>query len=583
MAVSYGGGTTAVAYGTTSLSVALPASGIVAGDYLVILVGTKPTTATINTPSGWTKLGELASSKGVSAGNDVGDTKIAALGKVADGSESGTSVTVSITSGNTSWGCSTGRWSNGTGAWDIDVATGQDTTAGTAWSATMSPDLPARSGTAGFVTALCIPTNVSTPSQFGYADMVIGSTTLVAPTNVDYLEIAEPDSSTSYDIGGWIARWITVGDPPGGCSGTATVAATVGGTTTNVYGPTVLVRLMEQGGGTNYTATPTDSAAGSDIATDALDAVRTPTDSAPASDTADALRTTDRSVSDAAGATDDATAQLTSPQNYSANPADSAGGTDSVTTGGIAYDRTPSDAAGATDATSTATEAARAAADPAGAGDILNVTATLSRTSADTASGNDATATTWAASRPATDTAAGSDTIGITATLARGLADTASASDSAVAALASSGSQALSDAVLATDAATTALDTVRATGDGAEVTDNASAESGLIRPWGDTAGAIDEVTAVMERIVTVDDLLALIDAADGALTGALTPIDTPPCHITVIPRENRTTVVPRDDRRTIVPTEDRRTVIPAESRLTAIPAEDRTTRIGACP
>jgi len=565
MAVSYGGGTTAVAYGTTSLSVALPASGIVAGDYLVILVGTKPTTATINTPSGWTKLGELASSKGVSADHDVGDTKIAALGKVADGSESGTSVTVSITSGNTSWGCSTGRWSNGTGAWDIDVATGQDTTAGTAWSATMSPDLPARSGTAGFVTALCIPTNVSTPSQFGYADMVIGSTTLVAPTNVDYLEIAEPDSSTSYDIGGWIARWITVGDPPGGCSGTATVAATVGGTTTNVYGPTVLVRLMEQGGGTNYTATPTDSAAGSDIATDALDAVRTPTDSAPASDTADALRTTDRSVSDAAGATDDATAQLTSPQNYSANPADSAGGTDSVTTGGIAYDRTPSDAAGATDATSTATEAARAAADPAGAGDILNVTATLSRTSADTASGNDATATTWAASRPATDTAAGSDTIGITATLARGLADTASASDSAVAALASSGSQALSDAVLATDAATTALDTVRATGDGAEVTDNASAESGLIRPWGDTAGAIDEVTAVMERIVTVDDLLALIDAADGALTGALTPIDTPPCHITVIPRENRTTVVPRDDRRTIVPT------------------EDRTTRIGACP
>lgn len=154
MAVSYGGGTTAVAYGTTSLSVALPASGIVAGDYLVILVGTKPTTATINTPSGWTKLGELASSKGVSAYHDVGDTKIAALGKVADGSESGTSVTVSITSGNTSWGSSTGRWSNGTGAWDIDVATGQDTTAGTAWSATMSPDLPARSGTAGFVTAL---------------------------------------------------------------------------------------------------------------------------------------------------------------------------------------------------------------------------------------------------------------------------------------------------------------------------------------------------------------------------------------------------------------------------------------------
>lgn len=50
---------------------------------------------------------------------------------------------------------------------------------------------------------------------------------------------------------------------------------------------------------------------------------------------------------------------------------------------------------------------------------------------------------------------------------------------------------------------------------------------GSFGPWGDTAGAIDEVTAVMERIVTVDDLLALIDAADGALT-AHHPIDTRP-------------------------------------------------------
>lgn len=565
MAVSYGGGTTAVAYGTTSLSVALPASGIVAGDYLVILVGTKPTTATINTPSGWTKLGELASSKGVSADHDVGDTKIAALGKVADGSESGTSVTVSITSGNTSWGCSTGRWSNGTGAWDIDVATGQDTTADTAWSATMSPDLPARSGTAGFVTALCIPTNVSTPSQFGYADMVIGSTTLVAPTNVDYLEIAEPDSSTSYDIGGWIARWITVGDPPGGCSGTATVAATVGGTTTNVYGPTVLVRLMEQGGGTNYTATPTDSAAGSDIATDALDAVRTPTDSAPASDTADALRTTDRSVSDAAGATDDATAQLTSPQNYSANPADSAGGTDSVTT---------------------ALDLTRTVADSAAGSDAVSDTVAAARVPADTATAADTAATLAATTRTAGDAAAGSDTTTVSLDAARTAADTAGATDSATADMTTGGiayDRTPSDAAGATDATSTATEAARAAADPAGAGDNASAESGLIRPWGDTAGAIDEVTAVMERIVTVDDLLALIDAADGALTGALTPIDTPPCHITVIPRENRTTVVPRDDRRTIVPTEDRRTVIPAESRLTAIPAEDRTTRIGACP
>ena len=66
-------------------------------------------------------------------------------------------------------------------------------------------------------------------------------------------------------------------------------------------------------------------------------------------------------------------------------------------------------------------------------------------------------------------------------------------------------------------------------------------------------------------------------------TAPFTPVVTPPCHVTVIPREDRTTVIPAESRLTAIPTEDRRTVIPADDRTTVVPAEDRTTRIGACP
>ena len=108
-----------------SPSVALPASGIVAGDHLVILVGTKPTTATINTPSGWTKLGELASSKGVSADHDVGDTKIAALGKGRRRLRERNLGHRLDYLGQHVLGALNRALSNGTGRGDIDVATGR--------------------------------------------------------------------------------------------------------------------------------------------------------------------------------------------------------------------------------------------------------------------------------------------------------------------------------------------------------------------------------------------------------------------------------------------------------------------------
>ncbi len=59
--------------GSTSLaSIALPAS-IAAGDMMVMFVGCKPYTATINTPSGWTKLSSGSGANGTTgSGTDSG-------------------------------------------------------------------------------------------------------------------------------------------------------------------------------------------------------------------------------------------------------------------------------------------------------------------------------------------------------------------------------------------------------------------------------------------------------------------------------------------------------------------------------
>ncbi|WP_372594897.1 hypothetical protein [Actinotalea sp.] len=216
-------------YGSTSVVGTLPA-GIAAGDYLLRFVGTKPGTNAPSTPAGWTSLGTMLGTTGTT-GVDTGPMRISAFGKVAAGTETGT-ITQTITSGNSSW-TQTYLLRNETGLWDVAVATGQDTAGGTSWSAV----LDAVSFATGdlCIVGSAIPTDVTTPAQFTAEAITASGITFGTMT-----EISEPDTTTGNDSGGFVFRQAVT-------AGTATVAptvtATASGTTTNVYGPTALVRV----------------------------------------------------------------------------------------------------------------------------------------------------------------------------------------------------------------------------------------------------------------------------------------------------------------------------------------------------
>lgn len=82
--------------------------------------------------------------------------------------------------------------------------------------------------------AMCIPTDVSTPSQFSAEAFAQSGTTFGSVA-----EATEPDSSTDNDIGGFICY---ASATAGSGSGAVTLSATAGGTTTNVRGPGFVLR-----------------------------------------------------------------------------------------------------------------------------------------------------------------------------------------------------------------------------------------------------------------------------------------------------------------------------------------------------
>jgi hypothetical protein len=87
------------------------------------------------------------------------------------------------------------------------------------------------------VWAMCIPTDVTTPSQFSAQ-----SITATGATFATAVEINEPDSATGRDIGGYSAYALV----SSGTSSTApTVAVSLAGTLTNVRGGVALVRIRE--------------------------------------------------------------------------------------------------------------------------------------------------------------------------------------------------------------------------------------------------------------------------------------------------------------------------------------------------
>lgn len=224
--------------GGLSVSPAYPAS-IGVNNALIMTVHQKPATANgggVATPADWTLIGSAIGQGGYGAtlGADTGNTNLYVFRKnKVDGTETG-SVAVALTDNNIAR-AEIIKVSNDTGRWDIAVATGSDINGGNL-SAAMSSDPGVNNGDLVIVD-FGIATDVTTPSQFSAEAITQTGVTFGART-----ELGEPDSAVGNQLGGVLFYAAATAGPS---SGVPTVTATAGGTTTNVRGPVVFIRLRE--------------------------------------------------------------------------------------------------------------------------------------------------------------------------------------------------------------------------------------------------------------------------------------------------------------------------------------------------
>lgn len=227
----------------TSVAPAYPA-GILTTDVVLLFVGQKPSTAnggTVTTPTGWTLRDELlaAGGYGTTIGADVGNTNLRVYSW--DSPVAGQTGTLSITlaANSVSWAFIV-RIPTGGGSISYGTADGQRTTTPTSpMSIALTNGATATDFAAGdkAIWAMCIPTDVQTPSQFSAQSITATGATFATAT-----ELNEPDSGNGNDIGGYSAY----AHVDSGSSTTApTVTSTLTGTLTNVRGPVVLLRVRE--------------------------------------------------------------------------------------------------------------------------------------------------------------------------------------------------------------------------------------------------------------------------------------------------------------------------------------------------
>ena len=228
------------ASGGTTVDPVYPAT-VNANDLLVLIIGMKPSGVvsggSVTTPGDWTPITSLVGAGGYTAvpAADSGNTNLFAFYKVADGTEDGAGLSVTIATNGVSW-ANIYRFTNGTGSWSVAGATGSDVTGGAAVSIGFGSNPGVTAGDY-VLAAMCIPTDVTTPSQFTSEALTQTGVTFGTVT-----EIQEPDSNTGYDIGGFVVR-----APVDSGTGTAnpTMTATAATTYTNVRGPGIFIRIRE--------------------------------------------------------------------------------------------------------------------------------------------------------------------------------------------------------------------------------------------------------------------------------------------------------------------------------------------------
>jgi hypothetical protein len=243
--VSYGARGT-IAYGSTSVAPTYP-TGIVANDLLVLVVATKPATATVATPSGWNPYTTSTGTTGVN-GTGTGPTKLWTFLRDAVGTESG-SLGIGITSGNSSWGVIHRVRAADGGPLTGDSRAAQDTTDGTAHSI-------AYTVTTNWVRPGDLLLNIASIPKAS----VTWSAESMTATGVTFgtaVEAGEATTTTGNDSGGivWYAP-VTSGTNSGT---TITADATLSATS---YGPGILFLAREFRYAVSGTAPATSDAFG---------------------------------------------------------------------------------------------------------------------------------------------------------------------------------------------------------------------------------------------------------------------------------------------------------------------------------
>jgi hypothetical protein len=241
--LAYGAAGT-LAYSTSGGATVSPThpTGMTADSGLALLVAQKPATANgggVTTPTGYTLQASLTGANDGNTGGytttlgaDTGNVNLYLYTKdTVTGSESGT-LAVSLTDNNVAWAQFIRIQPVSSVTFAYSGAAGKDTASGAVSIATGSLDVQAGDMLIG---AMAIPTDVTTPSQFS-AEALAQTSTVFTSLN----EVSEPDTTTGNQIGGFVCYGYA---SSGGNTAAVTLSATAGGTTTNVKGPGVVLRI----------------------------------------------------------------------------------------------------------------------------------------------------------------------------------------------------------------------------------------------------------------------------------------------------------------------------------------------------
>ena len=187
-------------------------------------------------PSGWsTPAGNTVSGgAGTDGLDDEGTVRVTTYYKIADGTEGGTTVNISV-SGTNVLAAHVLQYANATGSWDVACASGSQNTGGsTSYSVTMGAN-PGITSADWVIVGTCINTNAYTFSAHGFSasGLTVGTQT----------ERADIGSTNGNDI----SRVITEHQITSGTASAAgTFTSTASGSATNSpAGATVILRIRE--------------------------------------------------------------------------------------------------------------------------------------------------------------------------------------------------------------------------------------------------------------------------------------------------------------------------------------------------